>query len=174
MAVQLHKPTRPVNEVLKRFAQDAMEAVRTNFGAQHIWPVEIYPGFAAINAQRKKRGQWYATGRGSRSFHYSVSAQEGHETISISYIDYLRYVDMGVGKGRSYADVQNERKARHNRRYVSFWDTHSGDTHRPAIMMEMRHVQGRMQRYFEDYIGREGEMLITKTFEELGDIIFKV
>ena len=168
MAVQLEEPRRPMNVVLRSFARQAVQALEQNFRTQHVFPTEIYPGFAQVNAERKRKGQWYATGRGSRSFTYEVmSADEGNETIRIDYNDYLRFVDMGVGQGRKFQDVEHARKARYRRRYVSIWDSEKGDTHRPAIMMEMRHLQSRMQRYMEDYYGREVTATIYRTFSGL-------
>ena len=168
MAVQIEKPRRPINVVLRSFARQSVQTLEQNFRTQHIWPTEIYPGFAAINQQRKERGNWYATGRGARSFTYEVMATTpGNETIRIEYNHYLRFVDMGVGQGRTWEDVEHTRKARFRRRYVSIWATRDGDTHRPAIMMEMRHLEGRMQRYLEDYYGREISTQIYRTFSGL-------
>lgn len=168
MAVQIENPRRPVNVVLRSFARQSVQTLEQNFRTQHIWPTEIYPGFAAVNEARKRRGEWFATGRGARSFTYEVmSAAQGNETIRIEYNHYLRFVDMGVGAGRSFEQVEHSRKARYRRRYVSIWASRDGDTHRPAIMMEMRHLEGRMQRYLEDYYGREISVQIYRTFSGL-------
>ena len=129
MAVQIEKPRRLVNVVLRSFARQSVQTLEQNFRTQHIWPTEIYPGFAAVNAARKRRGEWYATGRGARSFTYEVmSATQGNETIRIEYNHYLRFVDMGVGQGRSWEDVEHSRKARFRRRYVSIWATREVST----------------------------------------------
>ena len=64
MAVQLEKPRRPVNVVLKSFARQAVTALRRNFATQRVFPYEVYPGYKAINEQRKQKGQWYSTGEG--------------------------------------------------------------------------------------------------------------
>ena len=168
MATQIETSRRPINVVLRSFARQSVQSLERNFRTQHVWPTEIYPGFAAVNAARKARGDWFATGKGARSFTYEVmSSGSGNETIRIEYNHYLRFVDMGVGQGRPFEKVEHDRKARYQRRYVSIWDSRDGDTHRPAIMMEMRHLQGRMQRYLEDYFGREVSVQIYRTFSGL-------
>lgn len=171
MATRIETPRRPVNVVLRTFARQSVQALERNFRTQHIWPTEIYPGFAKVNEERKKRGDWFATGSGVRSFTYEVmSSGVGNETIRIEFNQYLRFVDMGVGAGRPWEKVEHDRKARYQRRYVSIWDSRDGDTHRPAIMMEMRHLQGRMQRYLEDYYGREVSVQLYRTFSGLSAI----
>ena len=167
MAVQLEKPRRPVNVVLKSFARQAVTALRRNFATQRVFPYEVYPGYKAINERRKQKGQWYSTGEGFKSFQSHVISTPGNESIVISFRDYLRFVDMGVGQGRTYDEVRHDKKARYDKRYIAFWDTHDKETHRPSIMMEARHVQFRMQNYFEDYYGRELETVIYRTFSRL-------
>lgn len=171
MATQLEKPRRPVNVVLRSFARQAVQTLESNLRTQHVWPTEIYPGFARVNEYRKEHGQWFATGEGARSFTFEVmSAATGNETIRIEFNHYLRFVDMGVGKGRPFDVVEHERKARYRRRYVSIWNSRDADTHRPAIMMEARHLEARMQNYLEDYYGREVNTTIYRTFSGLGAI----
>lgn len=166
MATKIYQPTRPKHNVLRMFARDAVAALENNFVTQHVWPTEIYPGYAAVNAKRKRQGGWYATGAGARSFGYKVnSAADGNETITISFNRYLRFVDMGIVAGQKYDDVERDRKARHNRRYVRFWESRQGETHRPAIMMEMRHLEHRMIGYLEDYYGQQVLTTIYQTFE---------
>ncbi len=162
MATQIETPRRPINVVLRSFARQSVQQIRRDFRTQHIWPYEIYPGFAKVNEERKKRGDWYATGNGIDSFQYEVmSSSEGNETIRIEFLSYLRFVDIGTAGGRKADTVSRDRKARYNRRYVRIWDSRDGETHRPSIMREMRHIQSRMQRYLEDYYGRE---VIVKTY----------
>ena len=87
MAVQIEKPRRPINVVLRSFARQSVQAMEQGFRTQHVWPYEIYPGFAKINAIRKARAMrggkdWFATGEGLKSFQYEVmSAAQGNETI---------------------------------------------------------------------------------------------
>ena len=167
MAVQIEKPRRPVNVVLRSFARQSVQQLQTDFAIQHIWPTEIYPGFAQVNAERKRRGQWYATGRGINSFQYEVSTAGGNHTIRVEFLDYLRFVDMGTAGGRSVEDVRRERKARYNRRYVKIWDAGDGQSHRPSIMREMRHLATRMQTYLTDFYGMEVNAVIYKSFANI-------
>lgn len=96
MAVQIEKPRRPINVVLRSFARQSVQAMEQGFRTQHVWPYEIYPGFAKINAIRKARAMrggkdWFATGEGLKSFQYEVmSAAQGNETIRIEFNHYLR------------------------------------------------------------------------------------
>ena len=177
MAVQIEKPRRPINVVLRSFARQSVQAMEQGFRTQHVWPYEIYPGFAKINAIRKARvmrggKDWFATGEGLKSFQYEVmSAAQGNETIRIEFNHYLRFVDMGTAGGKPIETVDRARKAHYSRRYVTIWSARDGDTHRPfSIMMEARHLEGRMQRYLEDYYGREVNAQIYRTFSGLGAI----
>lgn len=175
MAVQIERPRRPVNVVLRTFARQAVQQLEQNFRTQHIWPTEIYPGFAKVNAERKARGDWFATGKGAKSFTYEVmSSAQGNETIRIEFNHYLRFVDMGIGAGRPFEQVEKERKARYRKRYVTIWNSRDADTHRPAIMMEMRHLEARFQRYLEDYYGRELNTQLYRTFSGLKAIDLSV
>ena len=170
MAVQISTPQRPVNVVLRSFARQAATALRRNLATQHVFPYEVYPGYKQVNEERKKKGMWYSTGEGYKSIQTRVVSTPGNETIVLSFRDYLRYVDMGVGLGRTFEEVRHEKKARYNKRYIAFWDTNYKDTHRPTIMMEARHVQARMQKYFEDYYGRELHTTIYRTFSGLSSL----
>lgn len=168
MAVQIYKPRKPTNVVLRMFAMQTTANLRRNMRTQHVWPELIYPGFDKVNEERKRQGSWFATGLGAKSFSWSYSAVPGNESITISFNDYLRFVDMGVGQGRTFEDVQHERKARHKVRYVKVWSTVGGETHRPAIMMEMRHLQNRMTNYFQDTLGQDVAFEIVKTIDGMG------
>lgn len=167
MAVQIDQPRRPMNVVLKTFARQAVQTMEEGFRVQKIWPYEIYPGYKRVNEYRKEHGGWYATGRGEKSFTYEVTSGEGQETIRIEFNDYLRFVDMGTAGGQKVEDVQRERKARYNKRYVAFWDASHGESHRPSIMREARHLEARMQNYLEDFYGREVNTVVYKTFSGL-------
>ncbi len=180
MAVQIDSPRRPINVVLRSFARQAVQQLEQNFRTQHVWPTEIYPGFAKVNEIRKQRAlaghkQWYSTGEGAKSFTFEVmSASQGNETIRIEFNHYLRFVDMGVGQGRPFEAVDTARKARFRKRYITIWSSRDADTHRPAIMMEMRHLEARMQNYIEDYYGREVSVQLYRTFSGLKAIDLNV
>ena len=136
---------------------------------QHVWPTEIYPGFAAINAIRKSHGEWAATGEGAKSFEGTlISADEasGFVTMAVRYNDYLQYVDIGVGAGRKSEDVERGRKVRYKNRYTQ-WQPRSGKSHRPAIMPEIRHLATRLSDYTADFYGNKFEYDVYETFEGL-------
>lgn len=165
MAVQVEKPRRPKNVVLRKFAREAVQQVQTDFKTQHIWPTEIYPGFAKVNAERKRKGQWHATGQGVKSFQYEVmSAMSGNETIRIEYLSHLRFADMGIAGPETLDNVRRDRKSRYQKRYVTIWDARDGESHRPAIMRNMRRLEARMQNYLEDFYGQEVGVQIYRTF----------
>ena len=69
MAVQTENPRRPMNVVLRSFVRQSVQRLQDDFRVQKIWPYEIYPGFAQVNAQRRARAMrgskdWFATGEG--------------------------------------------------------------------------------------------------------------
>ncbi len=174
MAVKIENPKTSVNKALRLFADDLLRALMGNMVTQHVWPVEVYPGYAKINQERKRLGRWHSTGSGFTSFETSVLPTPGNEGIAIRFNDYLRYVDMGVGKGTRWSDVQADKKARYKNRYVSFWNRADGQSHRPAIMMEMRHLEQRLIRYFADFYGREIETSIIRTMEGISPFEIKL
>ena len=165
MAVQIEKPRRPINVVLRSFARQSVQQLQADFRTQRIFPYEIYPGFAKINEYRKQHGSWYATGQGVKSFQYEVmDASIAGATIRIEFLDHLRFVDMGTAGGKKIETVQRSRKARHNKRYVAIWDSRDGDTHRPSIMREARHLQARVSNFFQDMLAEEVQVQVYRTF----------
>jgi hypothetical protein len=165
MAVQLEKPRRPINVVLRSFARQSVQQLEADFRTQHIYPYEIYPGYKKVNEQRRQQGGWYATGEGIKSFQYEVhDATIAGATIRIEFLDHLRYVDMGTAGGKKIETVQRSRKARHNKRYVAIWDSRDGDTHRPSIMREARHLQARVSNFFQDMLAEEVQVQVYRTF----------
>lgn len=175
MAVKIQEGTRQKSVVLRMFARQAVKALKRNFRMQHVFPTEVYPGYTRVNKWRMDHGYWFSTGQGARSFEASVvSAEDGRETIKVLYNDYLRYVDMGVGQERPWEVVEHEKKARYDRRYISYWQPHLGSSARPAIMMEMRHIEARMQRFLEDYYGEEVNTQVFRTFSGLDGITLNI
>lgn len=154
-------------QAVKKFAADLLSDIQRNFAVQQIWPNEVYPGYAKVNALRYRRGQWHSTGEGARSFETQAHTTPGKEAIVLRYNDYLRYADMGVGQGTKYQDVQRAKAARHDRRYISAWDRRGGQSHRPAILAQAHRLANRMINYFEDYYARESYFIVLKSFEGL-------
>lgn len=139
---------------------------------QCIYPKEVYNGYAVVNQKRKEMGQWHSTGEGVKSFAGKIieAGEGGKVTMAFQFNDYMRFVDMGVGQGTTYEDVESVKKARFQTRYVSKWDRKSGKSQRPAIMMELRHLQQRIANYLVDFYGYEGEVKLINTFEEASPI----
>ena len=162
----------PFNRVAALFFQQAINQLEVNTMTQCIYPKEVYNGYAVVNQKRKEMGQWYSTGEGAKSFAGRIieAGEGGKVTMAFHFNDYLRFVDMGVGQGTTYEDVESGKKARFQTRYVSKWDRKSGKSQRPAIMMELRHLQQRIANYLGDFYGYEGEVKLINTFEEASPI----
>ncbi len=147
------EPRKP-NAVLASFAKDTQEAFGSNFFVQHISPYALESG--------KKTG----TGKALRSMETDSKGNNGEWVMTIRFRDYLRFVDMGVGRGRPIESVERGRKARHTKRYVSRWDPQTGETHRPHLLMEARHLEARLHSYFEDYYGKNFAWQLMTIFNE--------
>lgn len=168
MAKAIQSPAFDFKDTARWYLGDVLRQLKINTETQCIYPKEIYSGFKAINAARAARGQWHAEGVGVNSFQGRIvnDTPEGW-TYEFTYNDYMRFVDMGVGAGTKYNDVDNSRKANYARRYVRTWKrSGAGHSQRPAIMMELRHLQSRMQNYLVDFYGYQGEAKIIKAFED--------
>lgn len=169
----------PLKYVADMFLDQTISQIQRNLEMQHVWPTEIYPNFHSINEIRRhraaeaeargKKGPWYSTGQGAKSFEGSVvEADEntGIVTMSFRFNDYMQYVDIGVGAGRKADDVERSRKVRYKNRYTQ-WYPGSGKSHRPAIMPELRHLATRLEDYCESFYGRKFEFDAYETFEGL-------
>lgn len=172
MAEPIKNPIFPFSRVAKRFFDQTINQLEVNTMTQRIYPKEIYRGFAVVNQKRKEMGQWYSTGEGAKSFAGRIieAGENGKVTMAFSFNEYMRFAEMGVGKGTSYEDVENTKKARFQTRYISSWDRKSGKSQRPAIMMELRHLQSRIASYLVDFYGYEGETMLLNTFEGVNPI----
>ena len=141
MGQPIKNPMFPFSRVASRFFQQTINQLEVNTMTQCIYPKEVYNGYAVVNQKRKDE-----------------------------FNDYMRFVDMGVGQGTSYEDVDNARKARYQTRYISKWDRKSGKSQRPAIMMELRHLQQRIANYLVDFYGYEGEVKLVNTIADCSPI----
>lgn len=170
MPTPIRKPMRPMNEMLRIFAQQAEETMlANNLRVQRIWPTEVYPGWAAENAERERRGQSHSTGEGERSFKFVVTNDSPFEAeIEMTFLSYMRYVDLGVGKGVPVEDVERAKKAHFKRRYDK-WIGHVKRVSRPHALMEARHVLRRMRDFAVDFYGYEGTGFVINTFDFEGD-----
>lgn len=162
----------PLNEMSRLFFQQTLDQLEINTVTQVVYPMEVYRGYKVINEKRKEAGMWYSTGQGVHSFAGRIVADGSASTMTFafSYNDYMRFVDMGVGQGTKYEDVENSKKARFRSRYISNWDRKAGKSQRPAIMMELRHLQKRVGDYLRDFYGYEGEVALLSTFDEISPI----
>lgn len=168
------RPIPPLREVINTFAKQSETQLEINYRTQHVWPTEVYPGYSAINEMRRRRKQWHSTGEGARSFSYVVNGANPDNIIVIfSFNDYLRYADLGVGQGVKADDVERQKKANFKRTYTSKWNRWHGRSHRPFLMMEMRHLQRRMEEHLVKFYQYKGEVWIGN-IETSGDGKVKV
>ena len=154
------------------FFQQTINQLEVNTMTQRIYPKEVYNGYAIVNQKRKEMGSWFSTGEGSKSFSGKIieAGQNGKVTMAFNFLDYMRFAEMGVGMGTKYGDVDSNKKAYYTRRYISKWDRKSGRSQRPAIMMELRHLQTRIRDYLVDFYGYEGETMLLNTFADISPI----
>lgn len=168
MPQPISNPIFPLNKVVRHFMEQTNMQIKANLITQKVWPTEAYPGYRLKNEANKRDGLPHSTGEGARSFRSRLvqADKAGNVTLVFGFNDYLRYVDIGVGGKRKAEDVDRSKNARYRTRYVAMWDPKSGDTHRPAIMMELRHLQERIRNYLVDFYGNEGEVAILDTFAD--------
>ncbi len=170
MAKTYGNPLLPLRYIADMFKEQTLAALENNFITQRVWPYEVYTGYKMTNDRRKQEGGWYSTGEGVKSFEGEVvkaDENSGIVTMAFRYNDYLQYVDIGVGNGRKASDVERTKKANFKRRYINKWLPKGGLTHRPVIMMEMRHLASRLQGYSMDFYGNEMEYRVLETFDGL-------
>lgn len=162
----------PFPRVASRFFQQTINQLEVNTMTQRIYPKDVYNGYTVINQKRKEMGMWYSTGEGVKSFSGKIieAGSAGKVTMAFQFNDYLRFAEMGVGMGTKYEDVEAGKKARFQSRYISKWDRKSGKSQRPAIMMELRHLQQRIANYLVDFYGYEGEVMMVNTFADASPI----
>lgn len=171
MVEPVGRPTRPVNEMLRIFAEQTKEDFVINMMTQRIWPYEVYPGYKEVNARRKRQGGWYSTGEGIKSFDVWVENDDPyHMTMIAQFNYYLKFVDIGAGIWGDSSDIERSKKADHAIRYNK-WNVGARRTHRPAFMMQLRHLQSRMRDYAVDFYGYEG---LGKTFGMIDDVVIDV
>ena len=108
MGKPIKNPMFPFNRVAALFFQQTINQLEVNTMTQCIYPKEVYNGYAVVNQKRKEMGQWYSTGEGAKSFAGRIieAGEGGKVTMAFHFNDYLRFVDMGVGQGTTYEDVE--------------------------------------------------------------------
>lgn len=182
LETQLHM--RTLRSAMQKMAQETIAQIRDNLWVQGVFPFgEAWHGrtrpwttasgwFEENRRREGKANAWHSTGGGVDSFHWQVTGDldngetpPSNVTFDFFYAEHMRYAEMGVGKERPYSLVKSNRYASYKSRYVE-WRPWEGLTQRPSIMMEFRHLQGRLERYlrkryevyFEAYVlrGLEG------------------
>ena len=154
-----------IRKKLEEFGHDTIQQLHINMKTQKIWPQEVYPRYQEINKIRKKYGSWYSTGEGIESFIFQIkNTRLDSARIDFFFNEYLRYADLGVGAGRPADDVNRSKKARYKHR-DNPWGLQAGRTHRPAVMMEFRHLQRRMMMYAMEEYGYAGRAYVMGAFE---------
>lgn len=146
-----------VRQTLSLFKEQTLQQLRVNMKTQAVWPREVYRGYSTVNENRRLRGQWYSTGEGEQSFRGSIQNPDDLSEMVMTFemADYLRYTDIGVGRGTHAEDVERDAKASYKRRYTRSWDRSKGRSHRPHLMMEFRHLERRLANYALDWYGEE-------------------
>ena len=159
----------PMRYVAELFMNQTLAQLQNNLMTQRVWPHEVYPGYSVDNERRRMHGGWFSTGQGAKSFEGEVieAGEDGIVTLAFRYNDYLQYVDIGVGAGRSAEDVERGKKANYRRRYVGQWTPSKGATHRPALAMEFRHLQSRLEEYVQSFYCSTIEFKMLETFDGL-------
>lgn len=138
----------PVNRKLAFIVSDTLRAIRSNFDTQNIYPYEVYPGYREKNAKADK-GSWKSTGRAYRTLRGRILSDKIDDIhLDFTYMYYMRFVDMGVGKNRPLDKVSTQLDARHDVRYVTRWDPGAGFTHRPSLRMEFKYQARRLENYW--------------------------
>lgn len=167
--VAIQKSLFPLNKVIGDFIQQIDSQVEANLQTQHIWPTEVYPGYKEKNEYNKRKGYPHSTGRGARSFRSRLVnvSSANNLTVQFSFNQYMQFAELGAGGHIRAEDVDRSKKARYKSRYIQIWDREEGRSHRPAIMMEIRHFQRRVENYLADFYGISEPMFFIKTLENM-------
>ena len=162
------KPIIRLNRAMELFFRQTIVQLQNNMLTQNIFPAEVYPGYAQVNEQRRKLGMWHSTGKGYNSFHKKWVKRPEEDDVSLgvqfSYNYYLPFAELGVGKGTRAGKVDRGKKGKYKVRYTRRWDRSEGKSHRPAILMEFRHLETRMRNYIVDYYGGQ---VFPQMFEDM-------
>ena len=183
-SLQTQLNMRTLRQAMTDMAMQTVGQIRDNFWTQGIYPFgEAWHGrtrtwttangwFEENKRREGKPGAWFSTGGGVESFHWQVRGDLDNGetpprdiTFDFFYAEHLKYAEMGVFKGEPYKATNHGRYANYRHRYTE-WRPKEGLTQRPSIMIEFRHLQGRLERYlrkryeiyFEAYVlrGLEG------------------
>lgn len=156
---------RTLRAAMTDMAMQTVGQIRDNFYTQGIFPFgEAWHGqtrpwtnangwFEENKRREGKPNAWYSTGEGVESFHWQVTGDLDNDnlpprslTFDFFYAEHLKFAEMGVGKGRPYSSTKHTGNAKYTNRYTE-WRPWEGLVQRPSIMMEFRHLSGRLQMY---------------------------
>lgn len=158
---------RTLRAAMTDMAMQTVGQIRDNFFTQGIFPFgeawhgqtrswTTANGWFEENRRRAEAGRpnsWFSTGGGVESFHWQVTGDLDNKdlppkdlTFDFFYAEHLKYAEMGVGIGRPYSSIKHSGNAKYTNRYYE-WRPWEGLTQRPSIMMEFRHLQGRLRMY---------------------------
>ncbi len=157
-------PPMELRRVITQFHKDTLEMLEIGAATQHVFPVEVYPGYKKVNAMRKRQGGWYSTGRGVRSFKGFIKAADEIDNIYLTYSfnRYMRFAELGVGSGVTAEAVERSKNAHFDQRYISSWDRSAGRSHRPFIRREVNHLCSRISNYLCMAYGEQIKVAVTE------------
>ncbi len=157
------KPPMELRRVITQFHKDTLEMLEIGAATQHIFPVEVYPGYKKVNEMRKRQGGWYSTGRGVRSFKGVIKEADEIDRIYLTYSfnRYMRFAELGVGGGVKAEAVERSKNAHFDRRYISSWDRSAGKSHRPFIRREVNHLCSRISNFLCMAYGEQIQVAVT-------------
>lgn len=163
----LAKPSASLRKTISRFHKETLDQIDINLATQQIWPTEVYPGYRKENEYRKKHGMWYSTGKGAKSFRGKILSADRIDNISIEYryLNYMRFAEIGVGKGVSAEDVDRGKNVNYSTRYISMWNRRMGKSHRPSIRSEVNHLSTRIEKFLLDFYGEQLKAHVVYGFE---------
>lgn len=154
---------------LHHWAEHTKNLILKNFGVRNIFPMGFpgpYAGYQEVNEKRKKTGKWFSTKQAYNSLYTKCYAASNGSTekIDFFFMQYLRFVDAGVGK---YQHYKGTKKAQFNKE-LSPWGTSKRKkrVQRPFLNIEIRHQITRLRRiairYYQHDIGGVFGLLISE------------
>lgn len=166
-------PMEPLHGAMSRFCAQTILQLKANAITQSVYPTEVYPGYSVINEARKAmaggkhENGWWSEGRGAREIDGRLieASDESRVTFQFDVLNYMRYVDLGVGSGTTAEQVERGRNAHYKRRYEPHWSAREHRRHRPFLYMEIRHLGERASRYLLDFYGYEAQFKVMEIFE---------
>ena len=151
---------------LERWANGMITQLKRRFSTQHTWPMG-YPGPYRLY---KLKGKSKSTGDSFKSLYTQVynGASGDTEKISFFFLEYLYFVDMGVGAGQPIEKVDNAAYAKWNKLYKT-WKGEGDRQSRPQLTMEIRHQLKRLTSLLVSYYGEAIESGIVFSLGNKGE-----